>query len=100
MLHGHLTIVGRGGRALPDAPRPGSALLATGLGWFGVMALTHFFESFWILPAFGWDRPNGAGHLIDSAAALLGIAFVTSGFPLRRLTIIGGVRESHQRDDA
>jgi hypothetical protein len=58
----------------------GSALLATGIGWFGVMALTHFFESFSILPAFGWGRPHSVGHFIDLVAALLGIAFVTTGF--------------------
>ena len=57
-----------------------SALLATGIGWFGVMALTHFFESFSILPAFGWGRPDSVGHFIDLAAAVLGITFVTLGF--------------------
>jgi len=60
------------------------ALLATGIGWFGVMALTHVFESFSILPAFGWSRPHSIGHLIDLAAALLGVAFVTLGFLVHR----------------
>lgn len=60
------------------------ALLATGIGWFGVMALTHVFESFSILPAFGWGRPHSVGHLIDLAAALLGITFVALGFVIRR----------------
>jgi hypothetical protein len=63
---------------------PGSALLASGIGWFGVMALTHFFESFSILPAFGWGRPHSVGHLIDLIAAVLGITFVTISFLLRR----------------
>ena len=62
----------------------GSALLAAGIGWFAVMALTHFFESFSILPAFGWGRPNSVGHFIDLAAALLGITFVTIGFLVHR----------------
>ena len=62
----------------------GSALLATGIGWFGVMALTHFFESFSILPAFGWGQPHSVGHFIHLAAALLGITFVTLSFLLRR----------------
>ena len=62
----------------------GSALLATGIGWFGVMALTHFFGSFSILPAFGWGRPHSVGHLIDMAAAVLGVTFVTLGFLIHR----------------
>ena len=62
----------------------GSALLASGIGWFGVMALTHFFESFSILPAFGWGRPHSVGHLIELIAAVLGITFVTISFLLRR----------------
>ena len=62
----------------------GAALLATGIGWFGVMALTHVFESFSILPAFGWGQPHSIGHLIDLAAALLGITFVTLGFLAHR----------------
>ena len=62
----------------------GAALLATGIGWFGVMALTHFFESFSILPAFGWGQPHSVGHFIDLAAALLGIVFVTLGFLVHR----------------
>jgi len=61
-----------------------SALLATGIGWFGVMALTHVFESFSILPAFGWGRPHSVGHFIDLAAASLGVAFVTMGFLVHR----------------
>ncbi len=60
------------------------ALLATGIGWFGVMALTHVFESFAILPAFGWGRPHSVGHLIDLAAAVLGVAFVATGFLVHR----------------
>src|SRR5215469_6568209 len=61
-----------------------SALLATGIGWLGVMALTHVFESFSLLPAFGWGRPHSVGHFIDLAAALLGVAFVTAGFLVHR----------------
>lgn len=60
------------------------ALLATGIGWFGVMALTHVFESFSILPAFGWGQPHSIGHVIDLAAALLGITFVALGFLVQR----------------
>ena len=62
----------------------GAALLATGIGWFGVMALTHVFETFSILPAFGWGRPHSIGHFIDLAAALLGISFVALGFLVHR----------------
>src|SRR5579864_362868 len=60
------------------------ALLATGIGWFGVMAFTHVFESFSILPAFGWGQPHSNGHLVDLAAALLGTTFVTLGFLVHR----------------
>jgi len=69
-----------------------SALLATGIGWFGVMALTHVFESFSILPAFGWGRPHSVGHFIDLAAALLGVVFVTAGFLVRRRVVPSGNR--------
>lgn len=62
----------------------GAALLAMGVSWFGVMALTHVFETFSILPAFGWGRPHSVGHLIDLAAAVLGITFVTLGFVVHR----------------
>lgn len=61
-----------------------SALLALGIGSFAVMALTHVFESFSILPAFGWGQPHSVGRLIDLVAALLGIAFVTTGFLIHR----------------
>src|SRR5215469_17468719 len=60
------------------------ALLATGIGWFGVMALTHVFEAFSILPSFGWGEPHSVGHFIDLAAAWLGVAFVTIGFLVHR----------------
>lgn len=62
----------------------GGALLASGIGWFGVMALTHVFESFSMLPAFGWGQPHSVGHFIDLAAAVLGITFVTLGFLVHR----------------
>ena len=61
-----------------------SVLLALGIGSFSVMALTHVFESFSILPGFGWGQAHGVGHLIDLSAALLGIAFVVTGFLLHR----------------
>lgn len=70
-----------------------SVLLASGIGCFGVMALTHFFESFSILPAFGWGRPHSVGHLIDLVAALLGITFTTLSFLLRR----SGAPSNHRR---
>ena len=62
----------------------GSTLQALGLACFGVMALTHVFEAFSILSAFGWGQPHSVGHFVDLVAALLGVTFVTSGFLLRR----------------
>lgn len=58
------------------------ALQASGIGFFGVMALTHVFENFSILPEFGWGHPHSVGHFIDQVAALLGIALVTTSFLL------------------
>ncbi|HVI05886.1 MAG TPA: hypothetical protein VM711_07325, partial [Sphingomicrobium sp.] len=39
-----------------------SALQASGIGCFGIMALTHVFEQFSILPELGWGQPRSAGH--------------------------------------
>ena len=61
-----------------------SGLQALGIGCFGIMALTHFFEAFSILPAFGWGQPHTIGHLIDLVAALLGVTFVVMSFLLWR----------------
>jgi hypothetical protein len=61
-----------------------AALQALGIGCFGVMALTHVFEAFSILPAFGWGQPHTMGHLIDLVAALLGVMCVTTSFLLWR----------------
>jgi hypothetical protein len=60
-----------------------SALQALGIGCFAVMALTHVFEAFSILPSLGWGRPHSVGHFIDLVAALLGVTLVTTGFLLR-----------------
>lgn len=60
----------------------GSALQALGIGCFGVMALTHFFENFSILPKLGWGQPHSVGHFIDLVAALLGVILVTTSFAL------------------
>jgi len=62
----------------------GAALQALGVACFGVMALTHVFEAFSILPALGWGQPHGAGHVIDLTAALLGVTLMTISFLLRR----------------
>ncbi len=61
----------------------GSTLVAVGIGCFGVVALTHVFEGFSILPAFGWGQPHSVGHFIDLGAALLGVVFVVSSFVTR-----------------
>ena len=59
-------------------------LQALGVGCFGVMALTHFFEAFSILPSLDWGQPRGAGHVIDLTAALLGVTLMATSFLLRR----------------
>jgi len=56
----------------------GSALQAVGVGCFAVVAATHIFEEFSVLPALGWGRPNSVGHFIDLTAALLGVALVAA----------------------
>jgi len=71
----------------------GAVLQALGLGCFGVMALTHFFEAFSILPALGWGKPHTIGHFIDLVAAVLGVTLVTASFWL------GGVRGDPRRGD-
>ena len=68
-----------------------SALQALGIGCFGVMALTHVFENFSILPELGWGRPHSVGHFIDLVAAVLGVTLVTTSFLLWR-------RGHHRRD--
>jgi hypothetical protein len=60
-----------------------SALQAFGLGCFAIMAATHVFEAFSVLPALGWGRPNSIGHFIDLTAALLGVALMAASFLLR-----------------
>ena len=59
-----------------------STLKALGIACFGVMALTHVFENFSLLPELGWGQPHSVGHYIDLVASLLGITLVTTGFLL------------------
>jgi hypothetical protein len=61
-----------------------SALQALGIGCFGIMALTHVFEAFSVLPGFRWGQRHSIGHLIDLVAALLGVTFVVTSFLLWR----------------
>jgi hypothetical protein len=60
-----------------------SALQAFGIGCFAIMAATHVFEKFSVLPALGWGRPDSIGHFIDLSAALFGIALFAASFLLR-----------------
>jgi|SRR5882762_6787934 len=66
-----------------------STLQALGLGCFAVMALTHVFKAFSILPALGWGHPHSVGHLIDLVAALLGVTLVMTSFLLRYRSSLG-----------
>ena len=59
------------------------ALQAFGIGCFAIMAATHVFEAFSVLPTLGWGRPDSGGHFIDLIAALLGVALVAASFLLR-----------------
>jgi len=60
-----------------------AALQASGIGCFAVMAATHVFEEFSLLPALGWGRPDTVGHFIDLTAAPLGVVLVAASFLLR-----------------
>lgn len=60
-----------------------STLLCLGIGCLGVMALTHVFESFSILPALGWGQPRSVGHFIDLGAAVLGVMLLLAGLMVR-----------------
>lgn len=62
-----------------------SALQALGFRCFGVVALTHVFEKFSLLPAHGWGQPHSIGHSIDLVAALLGVTLVATSFMLRHV---------------
>lgn len=62
-----------------------SALQALGIACFGMMALTHAFEKFAILPELGWGQPHSVGHYVDLVAALLGVTLVTTGFLIPRI---------------
>jgi hypothetical protein len=69
------------GLAIPYRRRGtgGSAAQLLGVACFVVVALTHAFEAFAILPALGWGQPRSIGHYIDLGAAILGITLVFAG---------------------
>ena len=48
-------------------------LLLVSAGFFVIVAMSHVFEAFRILPAVGWGQPRSPGHFIDLAAALAGV---------------------------
>jgi len=60
-----------------------SALQAFGIGCFAIVAATHVFEEFSVLPALGWGRADSVGHFIDLTAALLGVALVAASILMR-----------------
>ena len=74
-----------------------SVLLALGLGCFSVMALTHVFAAFSILPQLGWGQPHSVGHLIDLVAALLGVTLVATSFLVRSVRQDGRGSDSAAR---
>jgi hypothetical protein len=57
----------------------GSALQFLGAACFVIVALTHVFEAFEILPVAGWGQPRSFGHYIDLGAAVLGITLGCAG---------------------
>ena len=62
---------------------PASTLQALGLISFAIVASTHVFEAFAVLPALGWGRPDSVGHFIALTATLLGVVLVAASFLLR-----------------
>jgi hypothetical protein len=83
-------LIGVSGALLRTHRSFGSVLRSLGIACFAVMALTHFFEAFSVFPSLGWGQPHSVGHLIDLAAALLGVALMTTGFLLRHVRQNGG----------
>jgi hypothetical protein len=59
------------------------ALLVLACVSFVVVALTHVFEAFAILPGAGWGQPRSIGHYTDLTAALLGSLFVVAALVAR-----------------
>ena len=57
----------------------GSVLQFLGVACFVVVALTHVFEAFAILPSLGWGQPRSIGHYIDLGAAILGLTLLFAG---------------------
>src|SRR3972149_828813 len=55
---------------------PGSAAVLLATLCMLVVALTHVFEAYRVLPGPGWGRPNSVGHYIDLTAAVLGLTFI------------------------
>jgi hypothetical protein len=53
-----------------------AGLLALGIAFLIVVALTHLCEAVGLLPALEWGQPHSVGHYIDLGAALLAAIFV------------------------
>jgi uncharacterized membrane protein len=47
---------------------------------FVVVVLTHFAETFHLLPGMGWGLPNSAGHYLDLISTVLGLIFFPLGY--------------------
>ena len=82
-LVGTFTFLGVSVSVLMTRRGVSSVLLALGCGSFAVMALTHVFEAYSLLPRLGWGKPHTVGHFIDLITALLGITLVGASFLLR-----------------
>ena len=62
--------------SLRRRPTGSRRLLLVSAGFFVIVAMSHVFEAFRILPAAGWGQPRSPGHFIDLTAALAGVTFL------------------------
>jgi hypothetical protein len=73
--------------------------VVVGLGCLAAVLLTHIAERFQIFPGMGWGLPNGPGHYLDLASAVLGFTFLSLGLVGRRLGATAQCRRSPHHVD-
>ena len=54
-----------------------------------MVVLTHICEAFDLVPWMQWGLPNGAGHYLDLASAVLGLVLFPIGYLWRAITARG-----------
>jgi formate hydrogenlyase subunit 3/multisubunit Na+/H+ antiporter MnhD subunit len=66
--------------------RTGSSFLQVlGSGCLVVVVLTHICEALHLFPWMRWGDPHSIGHYLDLSSAVLGVAFVSTGYVFHRL---------------